>query len=302
MSSARVCSSPDLLPLSTSNQDDLSLEGIATNVKLLLKLVQDHQDAFHKGIIDERKTQRFAGMMTILDDVKTRLQKSQSSGKKSRAELRRCNTDLKINMPPRDDNKKGGELILDEKERLKRDLNTSFAAQKRLGAMCASLGREKEIISRELTRKVQELSEMEQLVRDLRAQNERLSDKIRAFVAQENEHKRVTNGTKQYLSSISLNERNKELSDQLHMCLEGYKLMKMRLKEVQKEKDKIHSIIDKVGDEIEVGIQQINTLKHYLSSGKRGEKEGKIEENIVALDLVFYKLKQKISKHIQSMP
>ncbi|KAK9714357.1 hypothetical protein RND81_06G088100 [Saponaria officinalis] len=298
MSGARVCSSPDLLPLSTRNHDDLSLEGIATNVKLLLKLVQDHQDASHKGIIDERKSQRFAGMMTILDDVKTRLQKSQTSGKKSKAELRRCNTDLKINMPPRDDTKKGVELILDEKERLRRDLNTSFAAQKRLGAMCASLGREKEIISRELTRKVQELNEMEQLVSDLRAQNERLSDKIRAFVAEEKDNKRVINGTKQHFSSTCLNERNKELSDQLLTSLEGYKLMKRRLKETQKEKEDIQSIMEELEDEIEVGIQQIDTLKHHFSSGNLGENEGKIEENILALDLVFYKLKQTISTHI----
>ena len=155
-------------------------KGIATNVKLLLKLIQDHQEASNKGALDDRKAQRFAGMMTILDDVRTRLQKCQFSGMKSVAELRRCNTDLRATMSnppsPRDHNPKM--LVLDEKEKLRKDLNTSHAAQKRLGVMCASLGKEKEIIARELTRKVQELNEMEELVNDLKAQNERLSSKV----------------------------------------------------------------------------------------------------------------------------
>lgn len=123
-------------------------------------------------------------MMTILDDVRTRLQKCQFSGKKVLPELRRCSTDLRATMSnppsPRDlSSKKINEtLVLDEKEKLRKDLNASYAAQKRLGVMCASLGKEKDIIARELTRKVQELNEMEELVNDLKAQNERLSTKV----------------------------------------------------------------------------------------------------------------------------
>lgn len=64
-------------------------------------------------------------MMTILDNVKTRIQTCQSFGKKGeKAELRRCNTDLHrpTNVPR--DHKKPTEQI-DEKEKLRRELNAS---------------------------------------------------------------------------------------------------------------------------------------------------------------------------------
>ncbi|XP_074272502.1 uncharacterized protein LOC141596291 [Silene latifolia] len=286
MTGERVCSSPDLLPLSFKNHEDVSLEGIATNVKLLLKLVQDHQNISVKGAFDDRKTQRFAGMMTILDDVKTRLQKSQASGNKKKPELRRCNTDLRIHNPPRDVKKDDG-LILDDKERLKRDLNTSLLSQKRLGAMCASLGREKEIIVRELTRKVQEVNEMEQLINDLKAQNERLSTKLQACATHKTENNNTSESVEE-LNVMVLRERNKELCDQLLKCLEGYRLMKRRLKETQEETEEMKATMEELGDEIQIGIEKISNCVGG---------EGKIEENIVSIYHVFKKVEERVSKY-----
>jgi len=157
------------------------MEGITANVKLLLKLLNDHNEASQKGS-DPRQVQRLAGMMSILEDAKARIQKSQISGKKRQAELRRCNTDLKPHRPS-DKGKTGEGPTLDEKEKLRRDLNMSFAAQKRLGVMCSSLGKEKQIIARELSRKVQELKGMEELLNDYKAQNEKLAEKVHAFRA-----------------------------------------------------------------------------------------------------------------------
>lgn len=57
-----------------------------------------------------------AGMMTILDDVKVRIQKS-LSGKKKVAQLRRCNTDLGPSLAPAD--QKPDESASDGKERLR---------------------------------------------------------------------------------------------------------------------------------------------------------------------------------------
>ncbi|XP_021724252.1 uncharacterized protein LOC110691578 [Chenopodium quinoa] len=295
MSGARVCSSPDLFPMSTSNNEDLSLEGISANVKLLLKLIQDHQEASIKGNLDERKEQRFAGIMTILDDVKTRLQKSQTSSKKSKAELRRCYTDLRVN-PPKDVQKKDETLILDEKERLRRDLNTSCAAQKRLGVMCASLGREKEIISRELTRKVQELNEMEEHINDLRAQNEKLSAKIQACVAEQNDIKRSAKGSENNISYAVSQQRNKELSEQLLKSLEGYKAMKRKHIEVKEERDGMQSAMEELGDEVKHSIDIVHSLRQHVAACGLGEQGWEIEENITSLEHVFTRLNVKTSR------
>ncbi|GLT51259.1 hypothetical protein SLA2020_246800 [Shorea laevis] len=98
MNRGRVLSSPYIaMPDPHHPEDSSRLEGygLATNVKLLLKLIQENNKASAREQ-DDRKPQRMAGMITILDDVRTRIKKSQSMiGKRSMAELRRCNTDLR---------------------------------------------------------------------------------------------------------------------------------------------------------------------------------------------------------------
>ncbi|KAH6825658.1 hypothetical protein C2S53_017630 [Perilla frutescens var. hirtella] len=185
MNEARANSSPELPPAPITDEqqyDDSSLEGVAAPVNLLLKLIQDHKDACGKGKNDSRRMLRVATMMTILDTVRTRIQKCQSFGNKRNegGTLRRCNTDLRLNHPPKD-KKVGVEAVTDEKEKLRRELSACTAARKRLEMMCSSLGKEKEIIAVELSRKVHELSGMEELVNDLKAQNEKLVKKVQKY-------------------------------------------------------------------------------------------------------------------------
>ncbi|KAK0579838.1 hypothetical protein LWI29_032278 [Acer saccharum] len=194
MSQVRALSSPELAAtILTDRPEDMSLEGIATNVKLLLKLIQDHTEASTRDL-DDRKIQRVAGMMTILDDVKARIQKSQSM-KNRKAELRRCNTDLRpnhgVSAAPRDKKQADHPAITDEKEKLRRQLYASLAARKSLENMCSSLGKEKEIIASELARKVQELEGTEELINDLKAQNETLLGKLQ-HCASEHKEKRTS--------------------------------------------------------------------------------------------------------------
>ena len=80
-------------------------------------------------------------MMTILDDLTTRIQKAQqkssSSGKK---ELKRCNTELK---PRHNPNKNDPRDV-----QLRKELSASMAARKSLQMMCSSLGKEKDMMAR----------------------------------------------------------------------------------------------------------------------------------------------------------
>lgn len=294
MSGLRAFSSPDLLPSSKSHAEkpeDHSFEGIATNVKLLLKLVQDHNEASTRDV-DDRKPQRVAGMMSILEDVKTRIQKSQTTNRK--AELRRCNTDLRANAP-RD--KKAHEPITDEKEKLRRQLSASLAARKSLEIMCTSLGKEKEIMASELSRKVHELSGLEELINDLKAQNDMLLGKVQACAA---EHKDRSNKSKEgeaAQGNAALQERNKALSEQLLKSLDGYRSLKRKLKDSHDENTKILVTTEEMGEEVEAGLVRIHGLKKRIASGN--DKEVDINKEISALEEMFECFNMKISKHRQ---
>ncbi|KAB1207748.1 hypothetical protein CJ030_MR7G017749 [Morella rubra] len=86
--------------------------------------------------------------------------------------------------------KKSDEPLIDEKEiGLRKELNASLAARKSLEMLYSSLGKEKEIMASELSRKVQELSGMEELINDLKAQNEMLRAKVQTCAEEHKEKK-----------------------------------------------------------------------------------------------------------------
>ncbi|PON87774.1 myosin heavy chain-like protein [Trema orientale] len=307
MSGLRAFSSPELSPspkIHGERSEDHSFEGIATNIKLLLKLVQDHNEAGTRDGVDDRKSQRVAGMMSIIEDVKTRIQKSQSSGRKP--ELRRCNTDLlrsnnssSSGSAPRDNTKKSNELpINDEKERLKRQLSMSLAARKSLEILCGSLGKEKEIMASELSRKVQECASLEELVSDLRAQNDMLLGKVKACAAEHKERRSSSGVGETSQGNAALQERNRALSEQLLKSLDGYRSLKRKLKDSQEESVKMEVEMEKMGVEVQDGIERIQRLKEKIGKWG-GEKEVDIDQEIKALEGMFECFTLKISKHRQ---
>lgn len=294
MSRTRANSSPDLIPVGMSNTespDCSTLEGVAANVKLLLKLIQDQNEASTKDN-DDRKTQRVAGMMTILDDVKTRIQKFQSHGTKREAELRRCFTELKpSHQAPRD--KKPQDVTTDEKQSLRRELNASLAARKSLEIMCSSLGKEKEIMATELARKVHELNGMEELINDLKAQNETLLAKVQACAANHKEKKGDGGGDAQ--GKPSLHDRNKTLSEQLLKSLDGYRSLKRKLKETQEENATIRAKMEEIAAEFIAGVESIGRLRQRIAGGN--DRPVDIEREISGLESSFDCLKLKDLKH-----
>jgi len=289
---ARAFSSPELAHSSSSTghvtrAEDYSLEVIATNVKLLLKLIQEHNGATPN---DDRKTQRMAGMMTILDDVKSRIEKSQSTRKRM-AELRRCNTELRPSRTPttpRD--KKPQESMVDDNEKLRKQLNASLAARKSLEIMCSSLGKEKEIMAREVARKVSELSGMEELVNDLKAQNGTLLAKLQAL-ASEQKDKRSSGGDIQ--GNAALQGRNRALSDQLLKSLDSYRSLKRKYKDAKEENFTIRTTMEEMGMEVRDGLERIRSFRKRMDSK---DQQPDIEKNISALEQMFERFNMKICK------
>uniref|UniRef100_A0A5B7BRA2 Uncharacterized protein n=1 Tax=Davidia involucrata TaxID=16924 RepID=A0A5B7BRA2_DAVIN len=292
MSNVRAKSSPALLPSSTATEQDdgsSSLEGVAANVKLLLKLIQDHNEACCKEKNDSRRMLRVAGMMTILDNVRTRIQKCQSFGLKREAELRRCNTDVRHSHVPRD--KRPNEVVTDEKEKLRRELNASLAARKSLEIMCCSLGKEKEIMAAELARKVHESSGMEELISDLKAQNGTLLEKVQECAAEHKEKKCSSGGEAQ--ANAALQERNKVLSEQVLRSLDGYRSAKRKLKEAQEDNAAMRATMEEMRVEVGASLERIHGFK------QGSEQQIDIEEEISQLEHVFECFEIKVSKHGQ---
>ncbi|KAL6991593.1 hypothetical protein U1Q18_009705, partial [Sarracenia purpurea var. burkii] len=270
---------------------------VAATVKLLLKLIQDHREACSKEQNDSRIMLRVAGMLTVLDNVRSRIQKSQSSSKKREAELRRCNTDLLRGSPsnvPRD--KRTADPV-DEKEKLRRDLSASSAARKSLEAMCSSLGKEKEIMAAELARKAQELSGMEELVEDLRAQNETLLAKVQECAAEHRERKPSGGGGE---GSAALQERNKALSEQLLRSIDAYRSVKRRLKEAVESNAAMSAAVEEIRLEAATGLERIREFKQRVAA-VGGEAPVDVEEEISGLEEMFECFRMKVSKHGQKI-
>ncbi|XP_049375831.1 uncharacterized protein LOC125840899 [Solanum verrucosum] len=273
MNSVQENSFHDLVPSPTSEQsyNDSSLEGVAANFKLLLKLIQDQKDACNKENTDGLRMLRVATMMTILDNVRTRIKKCQSFGDKrsSESKLRRCYTDVKLTNNVRKE-KKQDEAMIDEKEGLKRQLNASLVARKRFEVMCWSLGKEKEIMAAELSKKVHEVNEMEDLINELKDKNECLVEKLQEGSKEKQEIKVET---------------NKALSEQLLRSLDGYRSMKRKWKNAHEENMKMHASLEEMGHKIESGIHH---FRQQISS----------VEEIIELEHVIESLEMQVAKHL----
>ncbi|KAL2252109.1 uncharacterized protein LOC105167275 [Sesamum indicum] len=294
MSQLRANPSTHLIPPKTQHQyDDSALEGVTANIKLLLKLIQDHKDACDKEKNDSRRMLRVATMITILDNVRDRIQKSQSFGnKRSEADLRRCNTDL------RPDNRQSGEPAVDEEnERLRKELNTSLAARKSLQAMCSSFGKEKEIMAAQLSRKVQELNGMEELVNDLKAQNQTLMQKVQECVSKHKEKKYGGVGGGESQGNVALQERNKALSEQLLKSLDGYRSMKRKLKLAREENVKMHATMDEMREKITRSLERVGSFKERLSLSSGSNPQIDVQEEIVALESMFECFQMMVAKY-----
>ncbi|OIW14029.1 hypothetical protein TanjilG_11374 [Lupinus angustifolius] len=280
--------------LSTSSdtgqpQDNCGVEGLATNIKLLLKLIQEHNGCSTKDN-DERKYNRVNGMMFILDEARSRVQKIQSSTKR-KAELRRCNSDLRPNISTPRDRRLHPDVPVDDKEKLRRELNTSLVARQSLQAMCSSLGKEKQIMASELARKAQELTEMEEYIGDLKARNDMLLERLHAASSELKERK---NGGVDTESNIALQERNKALTEQLQKSIDGYKSLKRKLRDIQEENKEMHATMEQMEVEVQAGIGRIHQFKEEIVPGSE-----QIQEEISALEHLFESLNMKISKHMQ---
>ncbi|XP_016449302.2 uncharacterized protein LOC107774318 [Nicotiana tabacum] len=298
MSSLRVNSFHDFVPPSTSEQsyDDSALEGVAANFKLLLKLIQDHKDACNKSSTDGLRMLRVATMMTILDNVRTRIQKCQSFGDKRSLEskLRRCYTNIKLtsNVPK---DKKQHEPMMDEKERLKSQLNGSLVARKSLEVMCSSLGKEKEIMAAELSKNVHELNEMEDLINELREQNECLVERLHGCCIEQKDRNYNRNGGKQ--GNVALQDRNKALSEQLLRSLDGFQSMKRKWKNAYEDNTAIRSTLEEIGAKIKSGFNRIHRLSEQIASENMSLVD--VQEEIVVLEHTFESFEMLVAKHGQ---
>lgn len=298
ISRVRALSSPELANALTSPRQhhvDQNFAGVSTNVRLLLKLIHEYKEASMKGNNGSRD-QRISEMMLIIDEVKSQIQKSQSNGKRREAELRRCNTDLRRNVP-KDKKTTNEPIITDEKERLRRELNASVAARKSLESICSSIGKEKEIIAKELARTVQQLHGMEEHVNDLKAQNEMLMCKVQACVA---EHRVKKNNVPDAQGNMeALQKRNKVLTEQLLKSLDAYRSLKRKLKEYQEKRNGANARMEEMGLRVRAGLDRIHSFKEMMTTPIDDEKQIDIEHEISALEHMFKGFDFEISKHVK---
>ncbi|KAL1366038.1 hypothetical protein HN51_013952 [Arachis hypogaea] len=265
--------------------DERGLEGVATNIKLLLKLIEDYNGSKES---DQHKIQRVNGIMSILDETRGRVQRFQMNNMKTNKinrELRRSNSDIKSSSVVIAREK----TITDEKERMRRELQSSFVVRQSLQALCSSLGKEKQIMACELARKAQELAEMEELVADLKEQNEMLMKKLNSNI-------KIDEGGNR--NNVVLHEMNRTLTHQLQISLDGYRSLKIKYMETQEENRDIHADMEEMEVQVQAGIQRLQGLKKIAEMIAKNDKERKaIKDQILALEQLLASLHMKISKY-----
>ena len=267
------------LPSSLDEQyDDSALEGVAANVKLLLKLVQDHKDACQTHRRDGRRMLRVAGMMTILDMVRTRIQKCQSFGGDRNA-FRRSNSEIRTSVDEIEKQQATDSKAVEDKEKLRRQLSASSAARKSLEVMCSSLGKEKEIMMGELARKAHELAEMEDHIEDLKAQNDSLLERVKDCA---DVHDSTSKPEEQPEEKMAVYEHNKALKDQLMRSLNGYRNMKRNLTDLREENILMQSKIEEMGTKVAVSLEKIR--KYRQKHNENSEEIADIEEGVMELE------------------
>ncbi|XP_019180027.1 PREDICTED: spindle assembly checkpoint component MAD1 [Ipomoea nil] len=300
-------------PSPEQSYDDSALEGVAANVKLLLKLIQDHKDACKKEKKDGRRMLRVATMMTILDNVRTRIQKCQSFGNKNRdvvlAEVpsRRSYTDLRSGMRRyhQEQQQAAAGSGDEENARLRKELSASLAARKSMEVMCSSLGKEKEIMAAELSRKAHELNGMEELINDLKAQNRTLMEKAQECASEHKDQDKSSSSSNKGSPSeenvhrqTALQERNKTLSERVQIALDGYRSMKRRLKEVQEENAAMRATMEEMGAKASAGLERIRGFKEKFSVEEEKDSSSVyIRGEIAELEHMFECFEMQISKH-----
>ncbi|KAF3781691.1 hypothetical protein EJ110_NYTH36277 [Nymphaea thermarum] len=215
----RANSSPELLPVSPRFQspEDDALEVITANAKALLRLVDKFTFSGDLNANDKRSCGRVAPILALMDEVKARLEARTAPSPRG-----------------------------DENQKARKELTATPAARKSLERMFSSLGKEKEIMAGELARKARELDEMEEIVADLKAQNEKLLARVQALTSSD----RTTSASPPppadgggTVRMAALQERNKVLSDQLLKSIESYRSMKRKYKDAQEANAALHASV-----------------------------------------------------------
>ncbi|KAF9588980.1 hypothetical protein IFM89_017659 [Coptis chinensis] len=184
--------------------------------------------------------------------------------------------------------KKPPEPVLDEKQKLQKELSDCLVVRKSLEKMFSSLGKEKSIMSAELAKKVQELNSMEEQFNDLKEQSAMLLEKVQ-ICASKHKDKKVVGGDSP--GSEHLQDRNKKLSEQLLKSLDGYRSAKRKMKEAQEENARYRAKMKEVTEEIVRGLERI----HAFQQRNTGKENVEMEEELSALEQMLRDLETKVS-------
>lgn len=270
-------------------------------MRLLLKLVQDYEEDLG------RAQSSMAGILGVLDDVRSGLERFYAPAGRKKAELRRCNTDLRRSGEPSTAGVRVGkdrrppETATEENQRLRKELSASLTARKSLEKMFSSLGKEKEIMAGELARKAQELHDIEEHLNDLKAQNEMLLEKVK-LCATEHKEKKSRGGGDAAAAACeqSLLDRNKTLSEQLLRALDGYRALKRKVKDLQEEKAEVQEKLAEMAARVSKGLYHIREFCRRVATGmgKAPAEDNDVEVDISSIENLLRGMLANISSAV----
>lgn len=233
-------------------------------MRLLLKIIEEHKVATNNNRNDGKKMLRAATMMTILENIRLKIQSShpfQVEGAEKDL-IRRCSSNSDFQQK---DVGGGGDNhdhhivpIDEERDRLRKSLDSSLAQRRSLEIFFTNLLKQRDMMSNELSKKVNLMNGMEEFVQELEAENQSLSDKVRKCVSL---HSTEEYDTKDEDYIQLLREKNRALSNDLQCTRDRLQSIKVKTKELDDENNTIYEQMNEISGEVNAALHRLNRLK-----------------------------------------
>lgn len=240
-------------------------------MRLLLKIIEEHKVATNNNINDGKKMLRAATMMTILENIRLKIQSShpfQIEGAE-KILIRRCSSNSDFQQKDvgggSGSSSGGGDNhdhhivpIDEERDRLRKSLDSSLAQRRSLEIFFTNLRKERDMMSNELSKKVNLMNGMEEFVQELEAENQSFSVKVRECVFL---HGTEESDTKDVDNIVQLREKNRALSNDLQCTRDRLQSIKAKTKELNDQNNTINGQMSEISGEVNAALQRLNRLK-----------------------------------------
>lgn len=263
--------------------------GVVTQLKLLLKIIEDHKEAIRNNRNDGRKRLRVATMLTILENIRLGIQRCQFKTKTTE-------TDLGPSSSSNSDGEQHQRRYTgeDEIEMLRKKLQAMSEVRKNLELSCANLADDKKRIAIELAKTTHLIKETEERINDLKPHNKILAIKVKKCQCEHKNKRRycyrgfrsAASLLKEKQEKAILLENNETLEQNLEIAVINCQSIEIKEKQIQHTNSRIREEMKTITEKVNAGLNIFNQFKENMAS-RPGDTPAYIAKEIARLEHIF---------------